>query len=154
MDGDTLFKVDSRPMATLSPATVLDRTINQLIAKRRELGEQVAEIDRLFAKFGIAIPAMNGKRGPGRPRTTTAGASHPAAAPGKARRRRKRGTFSRTAEDLILSVVPASTSEINKTWKGEGRGGTADNTLSLMVKKRLLKRSPNKDGRGSTYAKA
>ncbi|MFI5382051.1 MAG: hypothetical protein ACHRHE_22375 [Tepidisphaerales bacterium] len=44
--------------------------------------------------------------------------------------------------------------EINAAWKKAGRPGNADNTLSLMVKARKLKRTKLEDGRGSRYSVA
>ena len=93
-------------------------------------------------------------RKPGRP---TAIATTAEATPTK---RRKRRSFSVTAPDLILSFVKQkkknpTSKEINAHWKSENRSGTADNTLSLMVKTRILKRTPLGEGiRGSRYSLA
>jgi hypothetical protein len=43
---------------------------------------------------------------------------------------------------------------INAAWRKTGRHGKTDNTLSLMVKARKLKRAKLKDERGSTYSAA
>lgn len=142
-------------MPKLSPATVLDRTLSRLMQKRQHHATALAEIDALFAKYGITVNGnvAPAKRGPGRPPKATAGTSATQGTAGKVRGRRRRGSFSRTAEEMILSILPASTSEINAAWAKEGRGGKADNTLSLMAKKKVIKRTKNKEGRGSTYAR-
>ena len=63
-----------------------------------------------------------------------------------------------TAEQFVLSLLgtrKATTSgEINAAWRRAGRQGKADNTLSLMVKARKLKRAKLKDERGSRYSVA
>jgi DNA-binding transcriptional regulator YiaG len=63
-----------------------------------------------------------------------------------------------TAEQFVLSLLgsrKATTSgEINAAWRKAGRLGKADNTLSLMVKARKLKRARLKDERGSRYSAA
>ena len=72
--------------------------------------------------------------------------------------RRRRATGGPTAQEFVLSLLgrrKATTSaEINDAWKKAGRQGKADNTLSLMVKARKLKRAKMKDERGSRYAAA
>ena len=74
------------------------------------------------------------------------------------RRFRGRQKFSQTADELVLSMLKAKpnlpTAEINAAWKRNGRGGTADNTLGKLVKERKLKRTPIRDGRGSSYSLA
>jgi transcriptional regulator with XRE-family HTH domain len=72
-----------------------------------------------------------------------------------------RGRGTRTgpsAQEFVLSLVgsrKATTSaQINEAWKKAGRQGKADNTLSLMVKARKLKRAKLKDERGSRYSTA
>jgi DNA-binding transcriptional regulator YiaG len=72
--------------------------------------------------------------------------------------RRPRAAGSPTAEQFVLSLLgsgKATTSgEINAAWRKAGRVGKADNTLSLMVKARKLKRARLKDERGSRYSTA
>ena len=46
-----------------------------------------------------------------------------------------------------------TTQDIKKMWAGEGRGGSADNPLSKMVKAKMLKRTPLGNGmKGSRYS--
>jgi len=139
-------------MPRVSESQRFDRTIAQLISKRAMYTKGLAEIDALFAKYGITI---NGNA----PRPTRAAAPRSSASPtttSAKQSRRGRRKFSQTADELVLSMVKAKpilpTAEINAAWKKNGRGGTADNTLGKLVKERKLKRTPIKDGRGSSYS--
>jgi DNA-binding transcriptional regulator YiaG len=71
---------------------------------------------------------------------------------------RRRSSGGQTAEQFVLSLLSsgkATTSgEINEAWRRAGRVGKADNTLSLMVKARKLKRARLKEERGSRYSAA
>ena len=140
-------------MPRLSEAAQFDRTIAQLITKRRTYTEGLAQIDAILAKYNIQIG--NGSvsaAGPARNRATTA--KSPAAAPA---RRRGRRSFSQTADEFVLALLKDKqmiTGEINAAWKRAGRGGAADNTLGKLVKEKRIKRTPVKDGRGSSYAVA
>ena len=68
----------------------------------------------------------------------------------------KRGHYGQTAEEFIMSLVKSRkatmTGEINAAWKRSGRAGKADNTLSLMVAGRRLKRTKVKGVKGSKYS--
>jgi DNA-binding transcriptional regulator YiaG len=79
-------------------------------------------------------------------------------ADGPATGRRRRSSGGPTAEQFVLSLVgggkAATSNEINAAWRKAGRQGRADNTLSLMVKARKLKRARLKDERGSRYSAA
>jgi DNA-binding transcriptional regulator YiaG len=72
--------------------------------------------------------------------------------PGARSRRRSGGP---SAEDFVLALVKSrkatTTAAINATWRGAGRPGKADNTLSRMVKTGRLKREKLKGERGSQY---
>jgi len=67
----------------------------------------------------------------------------------------KRGNYGQTAEEFITSLVKSlkatTTGDINAAWRKSGRPGKADNTLSLMVAGRRLKRVKTKGVRGSKY---
>lgn len=135
-------------MPRLKTADELGVLINKLQQQRRQHEEAIAVIDRTFSRFGIQVAS---RRGPGRP----AGMGTPAVGHG---RRRKRGTFKITGEQSIIEFIKRkgkpSTKEINDHWKGEGRGGKADNTLTRLVKEGRLKRIKSKDVRGSRYSVA
>ena len=133
-------------MPRLSEAAQFDRTISQLVAKREGYAKGLADIDALFAKYGITL---NGKPTPMAP------VKAPVVATPQPAKRRTRGSFSQTADDLVLSMLKVgkelSTAEINAKWRESGRGGTADNTLGKLVKEKKIKRTPKPEGRGSTY---
>ena len=71
---------------------------------------------------------------------------------------RRRRTSGPSAQEFVLSLLGSrkatTSSEINEAWRKAGRQGKADNTLSLMVKARKLKRAKLKDERGSSYSAA
>ena len=110
-----------------------------------------AQLAKLLAVRGIGKREAMQRLGQDAPR----GAGAPGAPAGK---RRVRGKFSRTAEDMIKALVGtgkgASTAQINAAWKKEGRAGSADNTLSLMVRNKALSRAKVKGVRGSMYTLA
>ena len=74
------------------------------------------------------------------------------------RRRRRRGTFKQTAEQLVLSLLQGgkalTTAELTAAWKRAGRGGKVDNTLTKLVKSKKIKRRKVQGGRGSRYTLA
>lgn len=142
--------------------TDLSGQIQKLLAEKQQHTDALSRIDETLQKVGSLL-GMNTqaavRRGPGRPPKSQA-ALQPvavqAAAPQK--HKGKRRWFSVTAEQSILDFVTRSSSpttkEVNRHWKAEGRGGTADNTLSLMVKKRAIKRVRVEGQAGSTYTVA
>jgi DNA-binding transcriptional regulator YiaG len=72
-----------------------------------------------------------------------------------ATKRRIRGTFQQTAKEFILSLFKGrkmlKSGDINAAWKKAKRAASADNTLSLMVKAKTLKRTKIKGEKGSEY---
>lgn len=132
-------------MPRLSEAATFDRTISQLIARRRAYSEGLAQIDAIFAKYHIQVG--NG--------AAPAAAKNPTSIRKQAAGRRKRRSFPQTADEFILTMLnnkQMTTREINAAWKRVGRGGTADNSLGRLVKQKQVKRAPVKDGRGSSYS--
>jgi hypothetical protein len=119
----------------------LAATIQKLFNDRRQHAAAVAAIDKTLARVGAALGTTVPIAGP-----------KPVAAPKRRRRRRK---FTQSADDLVLEIVRAhknpTTQEINKLWRKEGRGFTADNTLTKLVKEKKLKRQPLEGRRGSRY---
>lgn len=135
-------------MPRLTQNATFDRTISQLLAKRREYTEGLAQIDGIFAKYQIQVTDGSSQPSP-RPRG--------AVSPKRISKSRKRGSFSQTAEELILSMLkgkPMITNAINAAWKRAGRKGTADNSLGKLVKDKKIKRTSVEEGRGSSYALA
>ena len=139
-------------MPRLSEAAMFDRTISQLITKRRTYSQGLAQIDAILAKYNIQIG--NGST-PASAQAHTRAATAKSPTAGPVRRRRGRGQFSQTADEFVLGLLKDKqmiTGDINAAWKRAGRGGAADNTLGKLVKERRIKRTPVKDGRGSNYA--
>jgi hypothetical protein len=66
-----------------------------------------------------------------------------------------RGKSPQTAKEFILSLFKGrkvlKSAEINAAWKKAKRAANADNTLSLMVKAKMLKRMKVKGERGSEH---
>jgi len=68
---------------------------------------------------------------------------------------KKPGKGQQTAVEFVLSLLKGrkslSSAEINAAWKKAGRAGNADNTLSIMTKGKMVKRTKIKGARGSEY---
>ena len=135
----------------------LGQRISHLLEQRSQHESAIAQIDETLARVGAVLGTDFGARRRGRP--PGSGAKAASAGPGRkagGRRRRKRGRFATSGEDSILSFIKSnrnpSTQDVNKHWRGEGRGGSADNTLSKLVREKRLKRTSIEGQRGSTYA--
>lgn len=138
----------------------LAQQVGRLLEERAHLTEALAQLELTLGQVGAVLKsAPNGVqtgRGPGRPPGVAAAASAPAVTDGR-KRRRHRKHFDVTAEDFVLGFVKShrnpTTKDINNYWKSEGRGATADNTLTKLCKENRLKRTPLGEGiRGSKYA--
>ena len=74
------------------------------------------------------------------------------------KRKRVRRKFAVSGEQTIINFVKSKSNpigrEIERHWTSEGRGGTAANLISKLVKAKTLKRTPLKDERGSRYSLA
>jgi hypothetical protein len=140
----------------------LEALISQLQTERKEHETAIADIDKVFERFGLqpAQPKRRGRargRRPGRPRGVRSRVQ--AAAPAARRRTRGRGrrSFGKSGAQSVLDFVKSkgargtTTSEINQHWKSEGRAGDAYVTLGQLVNKRQLKRENLKGQRGSRY---
>jgi hypothetical protein len=70
--------------------------------------------------------------------------------------KRTRQRFETSGEDSIINFIRSNrnptTQDVKKHWASEGRGGTADNALSKLVKERKIKRIPLVGERGSRYS--
>jgi hypothetical protein len=131
---------------------VLTARVQQLLDERAKLEAGIAGIDQILGKIhsalGTTLTAAPRRGRP--PKAATA-----AAPTGVKRGRRKGKKFKVTAEESILGFIKQhknpTTQEINKHWKAEGRGATADNTLSKMSRDGHIKREPLEGTRGSRY---
>ena len=152
-------------------ADELQKLIDRLREERSQHENSIKKIDETFRRFGIDTPASastgsasqsgNGRRR-GRPpknasataETTTMKKKTRGKGKGKSGRKR-RGSFSQTAEESIIGFVrehgQPNAKEVNKHWQAEGRGGKADNTLSKMVKAGQLERVEVEGERGGRY---
>jgi DNA-binding transcriptional regulator YiaG len=165
------------------PAEVLQKArlrISGLKAHRARLGLSAKDYGKLMGVSGLTIyhweagkskpqrsqlPAIVAVRGIGKreamqrlgmgeePKGAVA-----AKVTGAAPKPQKRGRVEQTAAEFILSLLKGrkslTSTEINAAWKKSGRPRNADNTLSLMVKARKLKRTKRKGQRGSEYRAA
>jgi hypothetical protein len=132
-------------------ANAIAQRLTNLLIDRQKHADAMAEIDATLARVaGVLTDGRSAKA-----------ISTPAGIPGTAgkKRRRRRGKFAVSGNDLILTFLKANpsatTAEIKKHWAAEGRAGGADNTLSLLVKAKELKRTPLGKGiRGSKFTVA
>src|SRR5690349_2857661 len=113
-------------MAKTTSVAKFAAMVRKMRAERAEAVARITEIDGFFLELGINTgPAVGsapvkGRRG----RPPGSGAGRPAGGG-----RRKRGSFAMTGEQSVLEFIKAnnkpSAADINKHWKGEGRGGKA-----------------------------
>ena len=142
-------------MAAHKSSTALAERIQQLLSERAHHADAVVRIDETLERVGAALGTSLGKRRGRKPATFSAAAG---VTTKPSKRRRRRRSFDTNAEEMVLAFVKThrnpTTQEINRHWKSEGRGHTADNTLSKLTKEKKLKREPLKEGRGSRYTLA
>jgi len=138
--------------ASKSPALVIQR-VQRLAEQRQQHQDAIARIDHILESIGAALTNGTERQRGKKPPFPVSPVETPAR-PQKGRRAR-RGRFAMTAEKSILKFVQEhktpTTQEIKKHWADEGRGGTADNALSLLVRQKKLKRTPLEDRRGSRF---
>ena len=119
------------------------KRLSALLKLRDDVDRQITELRTLAGRFGTVV-----KRG--RKAKVTA---KPVP-----KRRRKRGTFKQTAEQLVLSLLQGgktlTTAELTAAWKQAGRGGKVDNALTKLVKLKQVKRRKVQAGQGSRYVLA
>ena len=132
--------------------------ISRLQAKRQDYLDAVAQIDATFEHFGIA--AAPAKRR-GRPRKMAKPGRMPKTAVKPATKgKRVRRKFATSGLDSILAFVKAAgkkgatTSEIVKHWKAEGRSGDGYTALGELTKAKKLKREKIEGEKGSRYTAA
>lgn len=133
-----------------SPVNVVGR-IEQLLRERQEHQEALTRIDEMLDRVGDAL----GTKPTGRPR----GGNHLSGLEPPVRtRRRRRRKFAVSGDESIIAFVKErknpTTRDLTKHWTSEGRGGTAANALSRLVKEKKLKRTPLEGERGSRYSVA
>jgi hypothetical protein len=145
-----------------SKADQLAQLIEELKQEREQHVEAIERIDATAAQYGIDLEAISGsgsrkkaarrgskkatKKKAARKKAAKKSAAKKSSkkASGKKGARKKRGRFSQTGSASVLAFVKQhggpTAAEVNQQWHKEGRGGTADNTLSQLVKGGYLKR--------------
>jgi hypothetical protein len=136
-----------------SKADQLAQLIEDLKQERQQHVEAIERIDATAAQYGIDLEAISGRGGRKKAakkktskKAARKSASKKTAKKGASKKgaRKKRGRFAQTGSESVLAFVKQhgrpTTAEVNKHWQKEGRGGTADNTLSQLVKGGYLKR--------------
>lgn len=120
----------------------LSNILDNLRAERLEHLKAVDRIDTVFTDLGISPERQNGRV--------------PVRKMGR-RRRKTRRRFKVSGTKSILNFVKkagrsgASSAQISKQWKSEGRSGAPYVTLGQLVRSRKLKKKSLKGRRGSTY---
>jgi hypothetical protein len=133
-------------MPTLKIAETVAQKIQKLIGERQVHVAAISQIDSTLERVGAAL--ANGVDRRGSPASTAAKGP-------PLKRSRRRRKFAISAEATVLAFVKEhknpKTKDIKKYWADEGRGGTADNALSKLVKEKKLKRIPLQGEPGSRY---
>ncbi len=145
-------------MATrMTAARELVALIARLQKERQAHLDTIAEIDSVFAEFGIEPTAARGhrsRRKAGRPRKAKRRAGKKVA---KRRKRRTRRSSNLGGPQSILNLVRRAGrkgvrgAEIVRHWNAEGRRGGAYTPISKLVKAGKLKRRVLKGEKGSQY---
>jgi hypothetical protein len=122
----------------------LAEKIKQLQLDRDRHAEAIADIDRVLRRVSDALKTMQqGSNSESIPPSTSS------------REPRRRGKFSQTAEQSVLTFIQSkgnpSTAEINAHWRSEGRKGTANVTLLKLLKETVIRRVADSGVRGSRY---
>jgi len=128
-------------MAKATSAAALTKLVRELQDQRQGHVDAIAEIDEVFASFGVE-PAGAGRRN-GRKKAA------------RKTKGRRRGRFKQTAEEFVTGLLKKNktltTRQVNKRWSQAGRGGNADNTLSKLTRDKKIKRRNIKGAMGSEY---
>ncbi len=133
-------------------AKELQSIIARLQEQRQAHLEALADIDSVFAQFGITSQK---KKRRGRPRK-----SKKKVARRVAKRRKRRTKRKVSGPQSILNFVKrvgkkgVSGAEIVNRWNAEGRAGDAYAPIGKLVKAKKLKRDALKGQRGSRYTAA
>lgn len=142
-------------MPTTESPTDLAQRIQDLLGERQQHAAALARIDETLRRVGAALG--EGSTGAAPPSPDGSNGRSAAAKPaGKKKQGRGRSSFATTGEESVLSFVKQHKNptgrEIEAHWKGEGRGGSAANPLTKLVKEKKLRREPLEGERGSRYS--
>lgn len=151
--------------AVESPSNLVE-LVQRLEVQKSEHAQVTAAVTSTLEEISGLLGALLGGARPAgasavskapQPKASVAKApiARPAASPAKAGQRQK---FAVSGDQSILNFVRRkgnpTTAEIQAHWKSEGRGASADNSLSKLFREKKLKREPHKQGRGSRYTLA
>jgi hypothetical protein len=137
-----------RLTTTKQPASLLSR----MRTERRAHADVLARIDAVFERLGVAPTAPKHRCRP--PRTTAVAVAK--VAPAKPKRRAP-GTFTTTGPESFLALLKgkgakeATSAEIARHRKSEGRGPGECVILSKLVKAKRLKNEPVGGRNGGKY---
>jgi hypothetical protein len=127
---------------------------------RQKHAEAIFKIDGTLRKISEMLSAMRiaAQRGNGsQAKAQDAGAPFRGtnAAGLTSERPRKYRKLGLTAAEFVLELLrvhgSATTLEINRAWRAEGRGGVANNTVGRLLGEGLILREPLEGQRGSRY---
>jgi hypothetical protein len=132
----------------------LSEQIRRLETSRRQHVAAVARIDQLLGRISDAIESLQGGHAHLAPASEQLQHTPEQATlnPNRPRHYRKVGV---TGDNAVLAFVrgrgSATTAEINRQWRSEGRGGVANNAILRLLRRGELVRESLRDQRGSAY---
>lgn len=113
----------------------IDATLARIGAMLTATGQPFAGLDELKAELSAADFEGDGSR-----------------------RARKYKKLEQTGKEFIVDFLrqkgPSTTAAINRAWRGQGRGGVANNILGVLLKEGSITRAPAEGRRGSVYRAA
>lgn len=144
---ELIQKLESQQRVHAENAAALGETLSHigsllgsLIGGQRVSAAAAAPKAAVVAKAPTQKPAKSPASKPAKPATASKGTQN---------------RFAVTGDESVLGFIRKrgnpTTSEVQAHWTGEGRGASADNSLSKLFKEKKIKREPNKQGRGSRY---
>ena len=146
-------------MPAVTSSSNLVELIQKLETQQRQHAESATAITETLEHIGGLLGSLIGGQRPSAPvaapRAIAAAAPAPRGPKPGARSKRTRNRFSTTGDESVLAFVrkhgKPTTAEVQAHWTSEGRGASADNSLSKLYKEKKVKRETNKQGRGSRY---
>ncbi len=163
-------------MARRKTESLFDKLMGQLVKERDMLSHQISrlnerfhEIGEMFSRYGIRLEDKHsddatpkagkprGRKGGRKGNKAAANTASPKPRTGS-KRRGTRNRFALSGSDSVIAFIKKegnpSTSEINAHWTAEGRAGSANTSITQLMKAGKLKRVKNAKGTGSRYTLA